>query len=166
MEKFKTLSDEYKILKKHYKLIPKKEWDLDSINFRKTAGFKNFVSHKSIVEFILGLDDCLKNTYDGYQNILRAVRDKSVNLLEKEVFDKSDRNIFDGMKKSLRTLKGYFEYIKNAVEQPYSNGFIEAVNNKIKVIKRTAYGYRSFYNLRNRVLIVNNLVQYKIIPGN
>jgi len=45
MEKFKTLSDEYKILKKHYKLIPKKEWDLDSINFRKTAGFKNFVSH-------------------------------------------------------------------------------------------------------------------------
>ena len=33
---------------------------LDSINFRKIAGFKNFVSHKTIVEFILGLDDCLK----------------------------------------------------------------------------------------------------------
>ena len=103
----------------------------------------------------------LKNTYDGYQNILRAVRDKSVNLSEKEVFDKSDRNIFDGMKKSLQTFKVYFEYVKNAVEQPYSNGFIEAVNNKIKVIKRTAYGYRSFYNLRNRVLIINNLVQLK-----
>ena len=70
----------------------------------------------------------MKNTYDGYQNILRAVRDKSVNLSEKEVFDKSDRNIFDGMfdgmKKSFQTLKGYFEYVKNAVEQLYSNGFI------------------------------------------
>ena len=124
MKKFKTSSNEYKILKKHYKLVLKKEWELDSINFRKVTGFKNFVSHKTVVEFILGLDECLKNTYDVYQNILRAVRDKSVNLLEKEVFDKSKRNIFDGMKTSLQTLKKYFEYVKNAVEQPYSNGFI------------------------------------------
>ena len=38
----------------------KKEWDSDSINFRKAEEFKSFVSHKTIVEFILGLECVLK----------------------------------------------------------------------------------------------------------
>ena len=33
------------------------------------------------------------------------------------------------------------------------NGFTEGSNNKIKVIKRNAYGYRNFNNFRNRILL-------------
>ncbi|PTM26152.1 hypothetical protein DA797_08380 [Limosilactobacillus reuteri] len=35
----------------------------------------------------------------------------------------------------------------------YTNGPIEGTNNKIKVIKRTAYGFRNFFNFRIRILL-------------
>ena len=34
-----------------------------------------------------------------------------------------------------------------------NNGFIESMNNKVKLVKRNAYGYRYFYNLRKRILL-------------
>lgn len=38
--------------------------------------------------------------------------------------------------------------ILNAFDCPYSNGFTEGVNNKIKVLKRIVFGCRSFRNFR------------------
>ena len=40
----------------------------------------------------------------------------------------------------------------NSFDVPYSNGFTEGCNNKIKVLKRNAYGYRNFERFRNRIL--------------
>ncbi|WP_161843045.1 transposase, partial [Candidatus Enterococcus huntleyi] len=40
----------------------------------------------------------------------------------------------------------------------YSNGPLEGTNNKIKVIKRVAYGYRNFANLRDRIYLVQGLI--------
>jgi hypothetical protein len=37
-----------------------------------------------------------------------------------------------------------------------TNGFVEGMNNRIKVIKRMAYGYRNIDNLRRRILLANN----------
>ncbi|MBL7120100.1 MAG: transposase [Dehalococcoidia bacterium] len=42
----------------------------------------------------------------------------------------------------------YFDY-------PYTNGFLEGKNNRIKVIKRVAYGYRNPANFRQRILLTN-----------
>lgn len=49
-------------------------------------------------------------------------------------------------------LKNWEPYILNAFDCSYSNGFTEGINNSIKVIKRVAYGYRSFKNFRARIL--------------
>ena len=38
-----------------------------------------------------------------------------------------------------------------------SNGPIEGIINKVKNIKRTGYGYRNFFSLKARTLIVFNL---------
>jgi len=38
------------------------------------------------------------------------------------------------------------------LETPFTNGFTEGCNNKIKVLKRNAYGYRRFDRFRNRIL--------------
>ena len=35
----------------------------------------------------------------------------------------------------------------------YSNGITESFNNKIKVLKRNAYGYRNFDNFRKRIML-------------
>jgi hypothetical protein len=37
----------------------------------------------------------------------------------------------------------------------YPNGFLEGKNNRIKVIKRLAYGYRNAANFRQRILLTN-----------
>lgn len=62
----------------------------------------------------------------------------------------SDLNEFSSC---LTMLANWTNYILNAFECPYSNGFTEGTNNKIKVIKRNAYGYRNFENFRNRILL-------------
>ena len=56
----------------------------------------------------------------------------------------------------LRVLQNWQEYILNAFDCHYSNGFTEGCNNKIKVLKRIAFGYRNFGNLRQRIMLTVN----------
>lgn len=46
--------------------------------------------------------------------------------------------------------------ILNYFDHRVTNGFVEGKNNRIKVIKRMAYGYRNIDNLRRRILLTNN----------
>ena len=56
----------------------------------------------------------------------------------------------------IRVLSNWPEYILNAFDCGYTNGFTEGCNNKIKVLKRIAFGYRSFSNMRQRILLSTN----------
>ena len=51
-----------------------------------------------------------------------------------------------------KTLANWRTGILNSFDVPYSNGFTEGCNNKIKVLKRNAYGYRNFERFRKRIL--------------
>ena len=51
-----------------------------------------------------------------------------------------------------KTMSNWSVGILNSFDFPYTNGFTEGANNKIKVLKRNAYGYRNFYRFRNRIL--------------
>ncbi len=44
-------------------------------------------------------------------------------------------------------------YLLNIFDCPFSNGFTEGCNNKIKVLKRIAFGYRNFEHLRKRIIL-------------
>lgn len=46
----------------------------------------------------------------------------------------------------------WFQEILNAMDVPWSNGFIEGCNNKTKVLKRVCFGMRNFSNFRRRIL--------------
>ncbi len=65
------------------------------------------------------------------------------------------------MQTSLSSLKFYEDYIVNALETNYTNGVIEGINNKIKVIKRVSFGYRSYFKFKRRILICFNLIKTK-----
>ncbi len=49
----------------------------------------------------------------------------------------------------------WFKEIVNAMDVPWTNGYIEGCNNKTKVLKRTCYGMRNFNNFRKRILFCN-----------
>ena len=52
------------------------------------------------------------------------------------------------------TYTNWQKEILNSFDCPYTNGYTEGVNNKIKVLKRNAFGVRNFERFRNRILHV------------
>ena len=55
-------------------------------------------------------------------------------------------------KKCAETMINWMTGILNSFSSPVTNGFTEGCNNKIKVLKRNAYGYQNFNRFRNRIL--------------
>lgn len=53
----------------------------------------------------------------------------------------------------IRAYQNWKDPILNSFITPYSNGHTEGCNNKIKVIKRNAFGFRNFDRFRTRILI-------------
>ena len=51
------------------------------------------------------------------------------------------------------TIRHWRRYIQNSWKYKKSNGLSEGLNNRIKVIKRVAFGLHSFDSLRTRVLL-------------
>ena len=56
--------------------------------------------------------------------------------------------------KCAKTYVNWFVPITNSFFCPYTNGFTEGCNNKIKVLKRNAYGLQNFKRFRNRILFM------------
>lgn len=53
----------------------------------------------------------------------------------------------------LVTLNNWFELILNSFIERWTNAFAEGVNNKIKLIKRRAFGFSNFDHFRLRILV-------------
>lgn len=91
---------------------------------------------------------------NGEQN-LQQTKEK-LNLFYKAV-EKSDIPEFQ---RAIKTLKNWQKEILNSFSFGYTNGFVEGLNNLTKVIKRNAFGFRSFKRLRSKILLTH---QYKNI---
>ncbi|WP_047983024.1 ISL3 family transposase [Ornithinibacillus californiensis] len=59
---------------------------------------------------------------------------------------------------AIKTFQNWQIEILNSFAYDYSNGFLEGINNTTKVIKRNAYGFRSFKRFRAKILLAR---QYK-----
>ncbi|MGE8001801.1 ISL3 family transposase, partial [Lysinibacillus sp. NPDC093190] len=55
--------------------------------------------------------------------------------------------------KAIQTFKNWQVEILNSFSFGYSNGFLEGINNKTKVMKRNAYGFRRFDHFRAKILL-------------
>ncbi|MEM9885556.1 MAG: transposase, partial [Bacteroidota bacterium] len=55
--------------------------------------------------------------------------------------------------KFIKTFSNWYEYILNYFDGKWSNGIVEGINNRIKMMKRRAFGYRNFQAFRTRVLV-------------
>lgn len=62
-----------------------------------------------------------------------------------------------------QTMINWQKGILNSFTTPYTNGFTEGANNKIKVLKRNAYGYRNFNRFRNRILHIFNHIKKETV---
>lgn len=148
-----TQPRDYRKLKKQWKLVLKNESDLDFNRFFTHRLYDGMVSEYVMANYLIELSPELRDTYILVNKLKGALQRREfswfVHLLEeakKRTYPRKVRTV-------LTTLEKYIDSIENAFKYTLSNGPIEGVNNKIKNIKRSGYGYRNFNNLKSRVLI-------------
>ena len=115
------------------------------------------MTQSDVVSYLINTHKELKETYQIYQNILYSIKNNKYNNLE-VILNNTNDKISSYMKTSIKSLKEYLPYIKNTLSNPYHNGFVEGNNNFIKVLKRIAFGFRSFRRFKARIMICKNLL--------
>ena len=105
------------------------------------------------MNYLIKQDSGLYKCYWLVQELRETLEQDDFNKFNTLVNDKSilPRYMFTAIK----TLRKYKRQIKNTMYyNGLSNGPLERINNKIKVIKRISYGYRSFCNFKGKILLV------------
>lgn len=148
----------YKKLKKYWKLILKKENELDDKKKKYNKHFRKEMTQKEIVTYLINTDKTLYNEYQIYQGLNKAINNRDKELFYKIVNNnKNNKHISKDMNKVLKTFKNMEKYINNSFDYEYSNGIVEGINNVIKQIKHTACGYKKFTHLKARVMLIKGL---------
>jgi len=86
-----------------------------------------------------------------YKETDRSRAEEMLELLEGEI---ASGSLYE-FKELLHTVANWREEILNYFDYRITNGFVEGKNNRIKTIKRMAYGYRNMDNFRMRILAAN-----------
>ena len=111
------------------------------------------------VEYLLCFNDDLRNAYylkELFYEILDCDdRKKGKDLLSKWILIAQNSRLKDYQDCATK-LQNFSKSVFNTFDYPYTNGFTEGCNNKIKVLKRNAYGYRNFNRFRKRILHMFN----------
>ena len=160
----KKLKKHHRKFKRYWRLILKYRDDLDISIWKKWTCFDHLMTEADIVDYLINLDDELRQTYLVYQDILHALKEKNYQLL-KFTLSNYPTNISDYMKTSIKTLTEFLPFIKNTLNNNYHNGYIEGNNNFIKVIKRIAFGFRSFRRFKARIMICKGILKIKKIAN-
>lgn len=107
-----------------------------------------------MLELAPGLVDAylLKEKFYWFMDAKNAVE---ANIRLKEFFIFAKQFDIPEFRSCVRMLANWKEYILNAFDYPYSNGYTEGINNKIKVLKRIAFGFRNFENFRKRIFLIS-----------
>lgn len=79
-------------------------------------------------------------------------REKARNALLQWIKQVQKQNVV-ALQSFLATLNNWFELILNYFIERWTNAFAEGVNNKIKLIKRRAFGFTNFDHFRLRILV-------------
>lgn len=166
MNSFPRDSQEYKVLKRYWKMFLMYEYDLNTGYFTKYTHFKNLMSQASIVSFMRDIDPVLDESYRCIQDVLATIRMSNVSMFSSLLKNGVNANVSNYVRVALETCRRNEEYISNALRYEFSNGPLEGRINKIKLIKRNAYGHRNFFNFKRRIILVLEKFQYiKNGPG-
>ena len=81
----KSDKENYRKLKRYWKLLLKPRFELESSYWRKYTCFKNLMTEVDVVNDILNKNEELKETYNLYQSILYALQRKDYLLFKKVI---------------------------------------------------------------------------------
>ena len=107
---------------------------------------------------LINYSEELRRVYNEKEDLLDIVHSDEKYL----VIDKLNKWVkynleskYEVLNECAKTYQNWIEEIRNSLLVPYSNGIMEGYNNKIKVLKRIAFGFRNFHNFKARILLMN-----------
>src|SRR5699024_2388347 len=150
-------------LKSPWKLILKNADYLDFSNYYYHRLYHEKMTEQRMVDYLLSLSPKLQQAYQVMNDLKFATKTRDYSYLLATLQDLKNVRLNKKVRKTINTLERFLPYVENALIYRVSNGPTEGMNNKIKLIKRTGYGYASFRNFRARILL-----QFKLIfkPSN
>lgn len=154
---------DYRKLKNQWKLLLKNADKLNFTEFYSHRLYDGLVTEKMMADYLANLSLELQKTYDLMNDLKYEIETHDFKLLQETITNTKRVRLPKRARKTIQTLERFLPYIQNALTYTVSNGPTEGMNNKIKLIKRTGYGYSSFLNLRARILVQFKL-KYK--PSN
>jgi transposase len=136
--------EEYKELKGVMWVLRKKSKDLSKEN---KALLEKLFEHSPALEIAYGLQNDLTGIFD--MELSRSGGKRRIKNWMRRV----EESGISCYKKFLSTLDSYLEEIVNYFIHRDSSGFVEGLNNKIKVIKRRCYGILNVDHLFQRIFL-------------
>ena len=157
-------SKEYRMLKnkKNVTLLRKHSNDIDWWVYTKRYknGHMVDILKYDLREQILNINEELHQAYVLKELFLDLLSYSDYEHAEQEIKDWIDvcKNCrLEEFEEASKTIKNWLPYIVNSfIDKRFSNGFTEGLNNKIKVIKRVAFGYKNFSFFRLRLMYILN----------
>lgn len=106
---------------------------------------------------LINYSEDLRIAYKEKEYLLDIIQmedsEKAKKLLNEWVVRNSESHI-KALKDCSKTYANWIREIRNSLDFPYSNGPMEGYNNKIKTLKRVAFGFRNFTNFKARLLLM------------
>lgn len=157
-------SKEYKLLKNKKNVILLRKYSNEINWWVFTKRYKNGhmidVLPIDILDKILKISNDLMEGYylkEEFLDIIHHSNQMDVEIQTNRWISKCIEKNIPEFIEAAKTISRWKEYILNSfIDERYSNGYTEGTNNKIKVIKRIAFGYKSFELFRGRILYIFN----------
>ncbi|MCI8621982.1 MAG: ISL3 family transposase [Clostridia bacterium] len=114
---------------------------------------------KEELEYILiNYSEELRRVYNEKEELLNILHSDekyhAIDRLNNWIKSNLESN-YEVLQQCSKTYSNWIKEIRNSLLVPYSNGVMEGYNNKIKVLKRVAFGFRNFQNFKARILLMN-----------
>lgn len=142
-------SKKYKFMKQEWKQFLRPTEKLEKVNTRYHKSVDYYQTDYNLVMECLALDDCFRRAYETYQGLLSALQNHDTRKFDAEL--RAYHPLDNALDTPIASLKKHRKAVLNAVESPYSNGFLEGMISRIKKIKNTAYGYRNWRHFIDRI---------------
>ena len=172
MYKFDRDSIEYYLLKHWNYLLMMRNGDIDDNipKYNKKIGYA--VNKPQILELILKIDPVLKKAYlwkEDYLNFNEDYTYENASQRYDELYNALVRMNINEFKDIVGFLKNWKKEILNSFiyigKRRISNGPVESINGRIKILLKTSLKYKNFERLRNRIIYCINKDSLPIMTG-
>ena len=151
MKRMPKRSKEYLFMKRDWKKFLESFDSIEKINPKYQYSVGYYETDLNLITKCLDLDEGFAKSYEVYQDILKAIRTGDTDTMNQILLNYHPLNA--AMDQTTTSLRKYRKQVLNALKLKYSNGFLEGIIGRIKKIKSSAYGYRSWNNFTERINI-------------